>query len=194
MICLTLEMSAEREGPSPRLSIIRSVPDFKGYGFNLQAEQGRKGHFIGRVDAGSPAEAAGLRSGDNIIEVNDVNVQSDSHTEVVQRIRSMSGKVKFLAIRPEEEQYYKTRGIRISHRMSNIIVGDTEDRVSSRTDTSVISSSEADEVSESGRDGSEVIGEKTLHSDSTNSHRLSAPRIWVFYINSVGKTRSYSRQ
>jgi len=32
------------------------------------------GQFIGKVDPNSPAEAAGLREGDKIIEVNGVNI------------------------------------------------------------------------------------------------------------------------
>ena len=143
------------EGPSPRLCIIRTWPDFKGYGFNLQAEEGRKGHFIGRVDAGSPAEAAGLRPGDSIIEVNDANVQSEIHSQVVSRIRSNEGSVRLLALEPEEEKYFSSRGITINSLMSNVIVGDAGDRsrISSRTsevaEASMVSSTEADEISES---------------------------------------------
>ncbi len=103
-------------------------PDFGGYGFNLQAEKGRNGHFIGEVDPGSPAEASGLKSGDHIIEVNDVNVQLESHAQVVQLIRSQPGTVRMLAIEPEGEEYYKARGITISRDMPHVIVGEAEER------------------------------------------------------------------
>lgn len=52
-----------------RLCHVSKRADFDGYGFNLHAEKGRAGQFIGKVDEGSPAESAGLRQGDRIIEV-----------------------------------------------------------------------------------------------------------------------------
>ncbi len=118
----------QKDGPNPRLCVIRRWPDFQGYGFNLQAEQGASGHFVGDVDPGSPAEASGLRSGDRIIEVNDENVQGESHTRVVQLIRSQPNSVRMLAIDPEGEKYYATRGVTITRHMSNVIEGDSEER------------------------------------------------------------------
>ena len=50
--------------PPPRLCHIRKVADFDGYGFNLHAEKNKPGQFVGKIDSGSPAEAAGLREGD----------------------------------------------------------------------------------------------------------------------------------
>jgi len=69
-------------GPAPRLCIVRKVPEFSGYGFNLHAERGKPGQFIGKVDEGSPAAAAGLRDGDRIVEVNGSNVALDTHQQV----------------------------------------------------------------------------------------------------------------
>ena len=34
--------------------------DFNGYGFNLHAERGKAGQYIGKVDDDSPAQTAGL--------------------------------------------------------------------------------------------------------------------------------------
>jgi len=39
--------------------------------------------FIGNVEHHSPAERAGLLSGDRVVEVNGVNVETDSHSEVI---------------------------------------------------------------------------------------------------------------
>lgn len=68
--------------PSPRLCIIVKWPDFEGYGFNLHAEKSKPGQYIGKVDAGSPAEVAGLLEGDRIIEVNNVNIANENHKQV----------------------------------------------------------------------------------------------------------------
>ena len=58
------------------------TPSFDGYGFNLHAEKARPGQFIGKVDPGSPAEAAGMREGDRIVEVNGVNISHENHKQV----------------------------------------------------------------------------------------------------------------
>lgn len=75
-------------------------PDFDGYGFNLHSEKIKPGQYIGKVDANSPAEEAGLREGDQIIEVNGVNIGNETHKQVVQRIKAISNEVRLLLIDP----------------------------------------------------------------------------------------------
>lgn len=53
----------------PRLCHITKGPN--GYGFNLHSDKSRPGQYIRAVDPGSPAEAAGLRPQDRIVEVGD---------------------------------------------------------------------------------------------------------------------------
>ena len=163
------------DGPHPRLCIIRTWSDFKGYGFNLQAEQGRTGHFIGRVDAGSPAEVAGLRGGDHVIEVNNSNVQSETHSQVVSRIREQPDVVRLLAIEPEGEEHYKSRGITITSHMSNVIVGDSEERNVRSSVVAVLATPEAEEISQhepelepERKPEVNAIGENTIHCSATN--------------------------
>ena len=81
-----------------RLCHLRKRQDFDGYGFSLNAERGVDGQFIGSIDRGSPAEAAGLKVGDRLIEVNGMNVLQDSHAQVVTRIKSIEFETKFLVI------------------------------------------------------------------------------------------------
>ncbi len=69
--------------PRPRLAHVTKWDHFDGYGFNLHAEKSRPGQFVGKVDSGSPAEAAGLREGDRIVEVNGVNISHENHKQVV---------------------------------------------------------------------------------------------------------------
>ena len=71
----------------PRLCHLRRRADFDGYGFNLHCEKSKVGQYIGKVDANSPAAAAGLREHDRIVEVNFVCVEDQSHKEVVARIK-----------------------------------------------------------------------------------------------------------
>ncbi|XP_058459544.1 Na(+)/H(+) exchange regulatory cofactor NHE-RF1 [Malaya genurostris] len=86
-----------------RLCHVVKRPDFDGYGFNLHAEKGRPGQYIGKVDDGSPAEAAGLRQGDRIIEVNGTNITNETHKKVVELIKSIPNETKLLVIDPRAD-------------------------------------------------------------------------------------------
>lgn len=87
----------------PRLCHIAKRANFDGYGFNLHAEKGRPGQYIGKVDENSPSEEAGLRQGDRIIEVNGVNIGSESHKQVVERIKAVPNHTKLLVIDPKAD-------------------------------------------------------------------------------------------
>ena len=66
------------DAPRPRLCHLVKRADFAGYGFNLHAEKARPGQYIGTVDPDSPADLAGLKEGDRIVEVNGVNINQGS--------------------------------------------------------------------------------------------------------------------
>ncbi|KAI5620300.1 Na(+)/H(+) exchange regulatory cofactor NHE-RF2 [Silurus asotus] len=55
----------------------------RGYGFHLHGERSSGAQFIRRIEAESPAELAGLRSGDRVVEVNGENVEKLSHQEAI---------------------------------------------------------------------------------------------------------------
>ncbi|KAJ8707562.1 hypothetical protein PYW08_010814 [Mythimna loreyi] len=84
----------------PRLCHVRKTPDFDGYGFNLHAEKGKPGQYIGKVDDGSPAEAAGLKRGDRILEVNGHSIAGESHKQVVARIKERPDDAELLVAAP----------------------------------------------------------------------------------------------
>lgn len=96
----SVAMAANGSTPAPRLCHVRKVPDFDGYGFNLHAEKGKPGQYIGKVDDGSPAEAAGLRRGDRILEVNGHSIAGETHKQVVARIRERDGEAELLVAAP----------------------------------------------------------------------------------------------
>jgi membrane-associated protease RseP (regulator of RpoE activity) len=111
------------EQPSPlqhpfhaRLCTIFSWKDGSGYGFSMQAQKGtgKTGQYIGKIDAEAPAEAAGLRSGDRIIEVNGTNIETASHKEVVDKIKSVPDSVQLLVVDEEADAYFKEKGIQVS--------------------------------------------------------------------------------
>lgn len=91
----------------PRLCHIVRWSDFNGYGFNLHAEKGKAGQYIGKVDDGSPAEAAGLKQGDRIVEVNGINIGVENHQQVVTRIKAGGDECRLLVVDSETDQVYK---------------------------------------------------------------------------------------
>ena len=74
------------DAPQIRLCHIRKRSDYNGYGFNLHEGKSRPGQFIGRVDKGSPGELAGLKKGDRIVEVNDVNISHENHRQQLKKL------------------------------------------------------------------------------------------------------------
>nr|ACO15739.1 Na+/H+ exchange regulatory cofactor NHE-RF2 [Caligus clemensi] len=98
----------------PRLCKLTMWSDFDGYGFNLHAEKSRPGQYVGKVDDGSPAGAAGLREGDRIIEVNGFNISSENHKHVVSRIKSIPNETDLLVVDKETDRIYGESGLVIS--------------------------------------------------------------------------------
>jgi len=114
-----------------RLCHIIKWEDFDGYGFNLHAEKGKPGQFIGKVDEGSPAEAAGLKEGDRIIEVNGVNIANENHKQVVQRIKTLPDETKLLVVDADADSYFKSKNIVIKSSHPNVVYQKTPDRSNS---------------------------------------------------------------
>ncbi|GFY66627.1 hypothetical protein TNIN_323421 [Trichonephila inaurata madagascariensis] len=108
------------DAPIPRLCHLIKWADFDGYGFNLHAEKSRTGQFIGKVDDDSPAQLAGLREGDRIIEVNGVNIANENHRQVVERIKSISNETKLLVVDEEADRWYKERKIVVKSTLPSV--------------------------------------------------------------------------
>lgn len=114
-------VTSDSDGPSLRLCIVKKWTTFQGYGFNLNAEKGRVGNFIGGIDSGSPAEAAGVKKNDLIIEVNGCDVAESDHKMVVSQILKNPSEVRLLLIDPDSAKYYKNKGTKISGSLPNIV-------------------------------------------------------------------------
>lgn len=135
--------------PTVRLCMLRTWPQhFDGYGFNLHAEKSKTsvapanggaaassglpfsgGQYIGKVDRGSPAESAGLREGDRIVQVDGQDIEGETHSTVVGRIKKGSapeeeddddgsvGRCSLLVVDRRADTYYKEKGIRVHSNM-----------------------------------------------------------------------------
>lgn len=125
--------------PTVRLCVLRTWPKhFDGYGFNLHAEKSKQstgscgGQYVGKVDIGSPAESAGLREGDRIVQVDGVDIEGKSHSTVVALIKKERSADEAAADDPDDpfvsrssllvvdrraDVYYKEKGIRVHSEM-----------------------------------------------------------------------------
>ncbi|XP_071082355.1 putative PDZ domain-containing protein PDZK1P1 [Haliotis cracherodii] len=115
-----------------RLCHVKKWPDFTGYGFILHGERGVPGTFITNIDAGSPAEVAGLRDGDKIIEINGVNVEGEEQPGAIRYIQiGVDGNVnetRLLVVDPESERYFRRQNIQISGSMADVVYLTNPDR------------------------------------------------------------------
>uniref|UniRef100_G1NA03 Na(+)/H(+) exchange regulatory cofactor NHE-RF1 n=1 Tax=Meleagris gallopavo TaxID=9103 RepID=G1NA03_MELGA len=89
----------------PRLCHIKKGPN--GYGFNLHSEKSRPGQYVRAVDPDSPAEAAGLRAQDRIVEVNGTSVEGKQHADVVAAIKAGGDETKLLVVGMLADEFFK---------------------------------------------------------------------------------------
>ncbi|XP_077069727.1 Na(+)/H(+) exchange regulatory cofactor NHE-RF2 [Siphateles boraxobius] len=93
----------------PRLCFL--VRSEAGYGFNLHSEKSRPGQYIRALDPGSPADRAGLKPQDRLIEVNGVNIENMRHAEVVAFIKNGGNETRLLVVDPDTDEHFKKMGI-----------------------------------------------------------------------------------
>ncbi|XP_016362053.1 Na(+)/H(+) exchange regulatory cofactor NHE-RF2 [Sinocyclocheilus anshuiensis] len=83
----------------------------QGYGFNLHCRKSHVGQFVRSVDPDSPAEHAGLRPRDRLIEVNDTSIEGLRHAEVVALIKAGSRETRLLVVDPDTDELFNRLGI-----------------------------------------------------------------------------------
>ncbi|XP_021270246.1 Na(+)/H(+) exchange regulatory cofactor NHE-RF1 isoform X2 [Numida meleagris] len=89
----------------PRLCHIKKGPN--GYGFNLHSDKSRPGQYVRAVDPDSPAEAAGLRAQDRIVEVNGTPMEGKQHADVVAAIKAGGDETKLLVVGVPADEFFK---------------------------------------------------------------------------------------
>ncbi|KAL0102121.1 hypothetical protein PUN28_018573 [Cardiocondyla obscurior] len=151
------------KAPCARLCHIVKWDDFNGYGFNLHAQKGKNGQFIGKVDDGSPSQAAGLRQGDRIVEVNEIDIANETHNQVVERIKAFANETKLLVVDQEADDYFRENNVIVKGTMPNVKVIKTPERnPNSAEDRSEGSNSSVDQSTQKS-----INSNDTAHSDST---------------------------
>uniref|UniRef100_A0A3B5MJV1 PDZ domain-containing protein n=1 Tax=Xiphophorus couchianus TaxID=32473 RepID=A0A3B5MJV1_9TELE len=109
-------MANERK---PRLCIMAKGDS--GYGFHLHGEKGKNGQYIRKVEPGSPAEASGMRAGDRVVAVNGVNVERETHHQVVQRIKEVENETRLLVV--DQETYESLRSLHLTATEEMAVLG-----------------------------------------------------------------------
>ncbi|XP_010147742.1 PREDICTED: Na(+)/H(+) exchange regulatory cofactor NHE-RF4 [Eurypyga helias] len=84
-----------------------------GYGFLLKEDDcsSGAGQFLWEVDAGLPAEQAGMREGDRLLAVNGESIEGLDHHQTVLRIRARDDQVTLLVIDPAGDEFYQSIGL-----------------------------------------------------------------------------------
>ncbi|XP_043853259.1 Na(+)/H(+) exchange regulatory cofactor NHE-RF4 [Dromiciops gliroides] len=82
----------------------------KGFGFLLREEKGpsgKLGQFLWEVDAGLPADQAGMRAGDRLVAVAGESVEGMNHEEAVTRIRAEGHHLSLIVVDPDADSFYR---------------------------------------------------------------------------------------
>ncbi|KAK9530807.1 hypothetical protein VZT92_012288 [Zoarces viviparus] len=95
----------ERGGPRPRLCHMKKGTS--GYGFNLHSEKSKPGQFIRAVDEDSPAQRAGVKQRDKLVQVNGMTVIGMQHSDVVAAIKAGGHETTLLLVDAEADDYFK---------------------------------------------------------------------------------------
>ena len=115
----TTNGSSEKAAPSvPTFTGSRVISIRKGqlgFGFTVQGLVGRRGHVIQDVESGLPAEQAGLKNNDYLIEVNGLNVENFNHAEIVSIIKDAGDSLTFVVCNQSESSFI----LRTSHEESS---------------------------------------------------------------------------
>ncbi|XP_056090300.1 Na(+)/H(+) exchange regulatory cofactor NHE-RF2 [Rhinichthys klamathensis goyatoka] len=83
----------------------------QGFGFNLHCKKSHPGQYIRSVDPDSPAERAGLRPKDRLIEVNDCSIEGLRHAEVVALVKAGGTETRLLVVDPDTDELFNRLGI-----------------------------------------------------------------------------------
>lgn len=99
--------------PHVRVCYIAKREDFLGYGMSLTANVSKPGLYVATVQRKSPANESGLKAGDRILEVNDVNISNEIFKDVVARIVAVpeNTKLKLVVLDQKASRYYRNKNI-----------------------------------------------------------------------------------
>lgn len=101
----------------PRFVRLEKGPD-SGFGFHLLYLEDRKGEFIEDVAPNGPSQKAGLKIGDRIVEVNEINIENEKSRDVVDLIRQSGDNVTMLVVDPKTDGYFRKKAVTVTASLS----------------------------------------------------------------------------
>lgn len=101
----------------PRFCRLEKGPS-GGYGFHLLYLEDRKGEFIEDVAPNGPSHKAGLKIGDRIVEVNEINIENEKSRDVVDLIRQSGDNVTMLVVDPKTDGYFRKKAVTVTASLS----------------------------------------------------------------------------
>ena len=109
--CRTMSSSSKTVRKAPR--VIEMDIEEDGYGFHMYTHKQLNGQYVKTISDTGAAKRAGLLVGDHIVEVDRVNVEGETHQQVVARVKEGRHKV-LLVIDQETEAIFKRLGKRVT--------------------------------------------------------------------------------
>ncbi|KFV85319.1 Na(+)/H(+) exchange regulatory cofactor NHE-RF3, partial [Struthio camelus australis] len=104
------ELHTEQEvNNKPR--ICKMVKGPSGFGFTVNMIKNKPGLFISEIQNGGPADAAGLKDNDFLVEVNGVNVLNEPYEKVVTRVQDSGDELTLLVCSKDAYEYVQHQKI-----------------------------------------------------------------------------------
>ncbi|XP_068614745.1 Na(+)/H(+) exchange regulatory cofactor NHE-RF3-like [Brachionichthys hirsutus] len=111
----SLAPQVTKEGLKPKLCTMEKTSG--GFGFHLNSIQGVCGQYIMEVVKGGAADRAGLEDEDIVVEINGVNVEKNSHEEVVAMIKRSESTLEMLVADRSAYDQLTAKGVAITRRL-----------------------------------------------------------------------------
>ncbi|XP_044143375.1 Na(+)/H(+) exchange regulatory cofactor NHE-RF3 [Bufo gargarizans] len=105
--------------PKHKPRLCKLTKGSSGFGFNLNAIKDVPGQFIKQVNKGGPADVAGIKEDDFLVEVNGVNVEKEGYENVVMKIKEAGGSITVLVVSQEGYEHFKAQKIQITSSMAD---------------------------------------------------------------------------
>ncbi|KAM4047170.1 Na(+)/H(+) exchange regulatory cofactor NHE-RF3-like [Anomaloglossus baeobatrachus] len=105
--------------PKHKPRLCRLTKGSSGFGFNLNAIKDVPGQFLKQVVKGGPADVAGIKEDDFLVEVNGVNVEKEAYDDVVMKIKEAGGNITLLVVSQEAYEHFKAQNIKITSAMAD---------------------------------------------------------------------------
>ncbi|XP_077584947.1 Na(+)/H(+) exchange regulatory cofactor NHE-RF3 isoform X2 [Stigmatopora nigra] len=91
----------------PKARLCYLVKSGSDYGFSLRSVKGKQGVSVTEVVPGGVADRAGVKTNDRLLEVNGENVETDTHENVVDKVKKAGRNLMFLLCDAETDLYYR---------------------------------------------------------------------------------------